>query len=310
MFLNQNQIEELVSIINYQHILFIASNVGISVLSDAEKEILKSFGIDVANLDQITLFEQSFRFGVLSQAIGHKRSENLTYTQFLNYIGSSNYQPLTEQESYALEFSKRQAAKDIRGLGNRVANNFQTTLIEIDQQQRNKYENIITSTTQKSVSKRESAQQLALRLGHQTDDWARDFNRIADYVMHDAFDNGRATQIQNQYGKDAQVYKNVFHLACKHCVKLYLTDGVGSQPILFKLKDIQANGTNIGRHTTQWKAVIGPTHPWCRCTLSYRDPNYDWSSETQSFNKPKEYQRRVQRRSKVTISIGNTTINV
>ena len=70
MFLNQNQIEELVSIINYQHILFIASNVGISVLSDAEKEILKSFGIDVANLDQITLFEQSFRFGVLSQAIG------------------------------------------------------------------------------------------------------------------------------------------------------------------------------------------------------------------------------------------------
>lgn len=310
MFLNQNQIQEIVNIVNYQHILFIASNVGANVLSDEEIKMLKSFGVDVNTLDHITLLEQSFRFGLVSQSLGRKQSEQLSYQEFLRFIGNSGYLPLTEVEQNALEFAQRQAAKDIRGLGNRIGQNIETTLIEVDQRQRRAYENLIRTTTETKIANRESAQELALSLGNQTDDWARDFARISDYVMHSAFDNGRAVQIAQQYGDDVEVYKDVYEKACKHCNRLYLTDGPGSEPILFKLKDIKANGTNIGRHTTEWLPVIGATHPWCRCTLNYRDPNYDWDENTQSFNKPREYRRVVQRNSRVKVTIGNTTINV
>lgn len=38
-------------------------------------------------------------------------------------------------------------------------------------------------------------------------------------------------------------------------------------PKLYRLSQLVANGTNVGRAKSQWKAVIGGTHPNCRCTL-------------------------------------------
>lgn len=38
-------------------------------------------------------------------------------------------------------------------------------------------------------------------------------------------------------------------------------------PRIYTLKELQENGTNIGKPKSQWKAVIGGTHPNCRCTL-------------------------------------------
>lgn len=50
---------------------------------------------------------------------------------------------------------------------------------------------------------------------------------------------------------------------CPDCVRLHLTAGPGSPPRIFKLSELQANGTNVGKKRAAWKAVIGPVHPWC-----------------------------------------------
>ena len=58
--------------------------------------------------------------------------------------------------------------------------------------------------------------------------------------------------------------------------------------IVFPLKEIIANGNNIGRKVADWKPTISPTHPYCRCTINYKDPNIDWDAEMHAFVKPKK----------------------
>lgn len=61
------------------------------------------------------------------------------------------------------------------------------------------------------------------------------------------------------------VYKKVTNdgSLCPWCAKFY---GVGT-PKLYTLAELQANGTNYGKPKSEWKAVIGATHPFCRCEL-------------------------------------------
>jgi hypothetical protein len=48
---------------------------------------------------------------------------------------------------------------------------------------------------------------------------------------------------------------------CKHCKRLHI--GPDGQPRIFKLSDLEANGTNVGRKASEWKAVVGTVHPHC-----------------------------------------------
>ena len=60
-----------------------------------------------------------------------------------------------------------------------------------------------------------------------------------------------------------KVFKDVFVGGCRHCIRLYLTGGIGSQPKIFKISDLIANGDNIGVKVNDWKPVISSTHPHC-----------------------------------------------
>jgi hypothetical protein len=304
-----NQIETLLNIIRTQHILFIATQIGPEMLSDSELSILREIGFDVNDI-KLTPFEEMFRWGMLSSSIGLKKAKNFKYDEFKRFVQSGNYLPLTPVERTAYNISQRQAASDIRGLGNRISQQTGQILIEADRNQRKQYEKIITEETASNIKNRGTISNLVSNLGHRTGDWARDFGRISDYVMHQAYEEGRAAHIMSQHGADALVYKKVFKSACKKCIELYLTKGFDSQPILFKLSDLIDNGSNIGRKVSEWLPVVGPTHPWCRCMLVYVDPNYEWSEEDGDFTKPKEYQRRVTRQSRVTVTIGDNKVSV
>lgn len=92
---------------------------------------------------------------------------------------------------------------------------------------------------------------------------------------------------------------------CKYCQQLYTTGGVGTKPRIFKLIDLIANGDNIGLKSKDWKPTLGPIHPFCRCNMRYIPKSYVWNDETQSFEPVKHFDRKVERRSKVKITVGN-----
>lgn len=67
-----------------------------------------------------------------------------------------------------------------------------------------------------------------------------------------------------------QVFKKVTNdgSLCQWCAKFY---GVGTAK-LYTLAELQANGSNYGKPKSEWKPVIGSTHPSCRCELHIVKP--------------------------------------
>ena len=124
---------------------------------------------------------------------------------------------------------------------------------------------------------------------------------MADYVFHEAFNTGRVASIKR---KNSQVYFDVFPGSCTKCIQLYLTAGVGSAPKVFEIETLMNNGSNVGLKKEDWKPTVGPIHPHCRCTANEVPEGYVWDEQTQSFTQPKQ-ERKVQRASKVTVTVNN-----
>lgn len=310
MVLTPNQLQEVLGIIDIYQVQFLAEQVGTEVLSSSDFDKLKEYGVDIKTLPKTGVVDNAFKFGVLSTSLEEAKLKKLSYNQFLKFLKIGKGVPLSKEERFALNNIKQRTYSDIKGLGNKISTDFQITLIESSQTQRKKYEKIIQDTSAKNVIDRGSIRDLVSELGHKTNDWARDFGRISDFVLHDAFDNGRIENIKTQFGDDAEVYKEVYAGACKHCIRLYLTNGIGSEPIVFTVSELIANGTNIGRKVIDWLPVVGCTHVFCRCTGRRKPEGYAWDIETQSWSIPVEFERKVKRTSKIKIMVGDKKIIV
>lgn len=281
---NFNQIQELLQAVEKMHVTFIGDQLGSDILTKEDKKVLKGFGIDwrkrYTNSGKL---DEMFRLGMLAEALGQDVTQNMPYSKFKKYLSSGNLLPLTAAERNALSIVKFQAYSDIKGLGNRVSRDFSQVFIEADQKLRAKYENIIRTESEQAILLRKTSKELASILREKTQDWSRDFDRIADYIMHSALDSGIAQQILKTHGEDAEVYKDVYLGACKQCIKAYLTGGIGSRPKIFKLREILANGNNIGKKQENWLPVIGPHHNWCRCTLQQKPMDSEWDESNRDF---------------------------
>ena len=303
MILSPNQIDELLSIIERFHVIFIANQLGKDILTDKDKKILSDSGIDFNKISSHGKAEVAFHYGMLADAIKLTANKRLNYEQFKKFIASGRTIPFTQVEKFALNNVKQQMYSDIKGLGNRISKDFTNVLIEHDKGQRQKYEKIIRQESTKAILNRTGVKQLAAKIGERTKDYARDLDRIADYTLHEAYDRGKAQSLNRRLGGAAKCYKQVYPQACENCVRLYLTGAGGSPPKVFYVKDLLNNGTNIGRKVKQWKPVVGATHPYCRCELVDIPPNTEWDIQSQSFVPVRQKPVTLQRKSKAKIKI-------
>ena len=292
MIFNAQQVTDIVSILQRHQLTFIAKQLGLNYLSPTDRAILTAAGVD---LNQFTnsqgIVEQAYLFGLLSEALGDERSKGMDYKQFQKFIKSGQFVPLTEEEKFVLEQVKNQSYNDISGLGSKIIQGTRNIVVRANLRQQNKIRNIIKKKAIDAVQFRQSAAKMASEIGHATGDWERDWLRIAYYVLQNSYNYGRARAIFRDHGDDAEVYFDVLKGACQHCRELYLTypDDEDSAPKIFKLKDILANGNNIGRKAADWLPTVSPIHPYCRCSVRYKDPNMEWDASTLSYTKPKKY---------------------
>jgi len=285
MQLTPAQLNELYKAIHLYIYGFIAENIGGDLLVEEELKLLQESGIDVSKIQGKDIIETAFKFGVISTMLPESTLKKLTFNQLKTVMQSSEFNiPLSKMERYALENVRRQAYSDIKGLGNRIESRLNNMVNTESATKRAAYEKVIRETAEEAVLKRKSIAQLKSDLGHATGDWSRDFERIADFIMHAAYDRGRAEGYKEWYGKDVEVYRSVYKGACKKCIELYLTAGIGSEPIVFKLPELEANGTNIGLKQADWKPVLGSTHPFCRCTTFPKPVGYLWNPADQMYS--------------------------
>lgn len=300
---NFGQIQELLQAIDKMHAVFIGEQLGTDLLTTEDKRNLEVFGIDWnARYTRFGKMDEMFRLGLLAEALGQDTVRGMPYDKLKAYLSSGKFLPLTTAEREALAAVKFQAYNDIKGLGNRVSKDFSQVFIEVDGKMRAAYRDIIKDEADQAILLRRTSKELAQRLKAKTGDWSRDFDRIADYIMHSALDAGIAQQILKTHGSDAEVYKDVYPGACQQCIKAYLTAGIGSRPKIFKLGALLVNGNNIGRKQSEWLPCVGPHHPWCRCTLQYKFDDTEWDDVNRDFKEVRN-DRGVRRTSKPKIYV-------
>ena len=304
------QIQQITNIITFNHVLFIGKTIGTDVLSDYDKYILDKWGFKLDDIQQkYSPFEQAFYFGRLSSILQNEEVKKLTYNNFLKYLRSEQYIPLSEKEKGTLKFLKKHSYNYLKDLESAVIKDINGIIISEPQKRREEYEKIVKDTVKQAVLKRQTVKDVMSLIGNRTGDWQRNLGRIADTEMQRVFEYGRMESFKKFGGGKQLVYKEVFPLACKYCQNLYTTNGVGSRPILFTIEELVRNGSNIGRKPNEWKPTIDPVHPFCRCLIMSYINNTEWDNEKKTWVMKKPL-RKVERKSKFKITIGDQIFEV
>lgn len=311
MLFTLEQVQQITGIIDFHSSYLIFQVLGKESLSDFDKMTLEYNGIDLTTLvDKFPPYWQSYIFGRLTAQLNNYQSGKIDYNDFHKYIQRGQYVPLTSREKQSYEIARQKSYGHIKGLGDRMKNQVNGVITEEVERSRESYEKIIGDELKRGVQDRKSINSIVSEIGHKTNEWNRDWGRIVETEMQDIFNKGRAEQIRKDKGGETLVYKEVYPKACRHCIRLYLTNGIGSQPRLFKLSELEANGDNIGKKTVDWKATVSPSHPFCRCNLNQLPKDYEWDEEKERFDVPKNYIPKVQRMSKVKITVGDKVFEV
>ncbi len=265
------QLRELAQIIRDHHTAIIIAGVGPEAVPAAEVKRLIAAGI--VPKSALKIIDDAHSYGVLLAELGTLRSRDtakkFSYDAFKKRLAKRPL-PLTPGEHDAIEYAKHHCATYVTGLGNKLADDCTTIAIEADKKQRQQYQGVIREEVAASIERRGAWRQVASEIGHRTKDWARDLKRIAATEKQRAMQEAFANRLKEREGGDPRnilVAKIPAGDACDHCVRLHLTGGQGSKPRIFRLSDLQANGSNHGRRAAQWMATVGPVHPWCACEL-------------------------------------------
>lgn len=275
--LTKAQLAEIRKLIDDHHLAFFVNVLGGAELVDKKAlERLKAMGLIVDPKD--ALLQDAFRFGRIVDDLKKEGRDvrSMTYDEFKAALKTSRARdPLTQREKATLKAARRKVYEHLKGLGNTVKESTEEVIVEGDKQLRTRLEGEVKRQLVSGLEKRKTIKQIALALGEKTQDYSRDWTRIAYTETNNAFQEGKAETIKSKTtpSYDPMVYKLPRPDACEECKKAYLEkDGV--TPRLFKLSELLANGSNVGRKHGDRKPVHGSHHPWCACELQELEPGF------------------------------------
>lgn len=301
-----SQIHTLLEIVQRQTTLFIGQSLGIEFLSDQDKQVLRENGV---NLEKVydpnkDLVNQNFHLGLLSKILGDRVAQKLTFDQLSRYIGEGQYVPLNARERATVQNIKMQSLADIRSANNRIFSDINNVVSNQLGDARANQADFLRDQVAENTADRLSRREIARKISRLTGDWSRDFNKSVQYISHTALNEGRAALLHRRHGNNerAKVYFQVQVGACEHCVRLYLMGGIGNEPIVFTLQELEKNGSNIGRKTKDWRATVGPIHVNCRCLITEFREGSKWDEDKKMWIQPERESTSNRPKIKVTFN--------
>lgn len=181
---------------------------------------------------------------------------------------------LSPREEYAIHHIKQSAGNYIKKLRDNTLAEIEGDIRAYNVEERHRILNdIIQPTVTEAISNTNiTVREIASRLRERTGDLHRNWKRVAVTELSNALNLGAADAIvARNHGQpltNVFVYKLVHNDAatCPHCKRFYL-DKDGITPTVYRLSELLANGSNYGKKTSEWKPVVGATHPNERCEL-------------------------------------------
>lgn len=281
-----NQIQNLLSVVDYHNTFLVVSFLGKEVLDDYDKFILKQHGVDVDEIHENTppTYFQQYMWGKLSATLKEKDAKDIKYEDFEKYIKRGQYIPLSPREQREYEISKQKSYSHLKGLGTKIKGDISNILTEESVTSRLEYEKVIKDEIARGVLERKSVKSIISEIGHKTEVWNHDWARIVETESNNAFQEGRASQIIEEQGEDAKVFKDVYGGACfpTHDTEYMTNEGFK------KLNDIRGDekimSFNTKNNYCEWaniKSIIkyhykGDLHSYKNSTLDLiSTPNHN-----------------------------------
>lgn len=276
--LTPKQLEEIKDIVRRYHDAFALGTLGPDAIPPGVTQRLMDMGVaaqDLALLYQpgphenppaaTRITDLGYQYGM--QAAKDPKVRAMQLPQYRAHLDRSAVE-LTTAEREAMAFARYNAGEHIRAIGDRYAAEVGQIIRNHDAELRQEYLGVVQRELESNINRREEWRKLASKIGHATGDWGRDMRRVAMTEKQSAVQEGKARAIAGPKGDyEKRVAKIPNPGACPECVKHYLTAGVGSPPRVFKLAELMANGTNVGRKRASWVPTLGPLHPYCGCDL-------------------------------------------
>jgi len=266
MLLDKSQIEEIVKIVKDNHNIFVSKNIGHEVIPKGElDELKKKYG--ESNIAQI---EDFVRDGYFVGYLGGKDPlEKMSHSQ----LKKTSKPKLNNLEEYSIEHSKEVLDSYIQKLSQAAQTNVETLIREYNKKYKdNLMVNRLFTMALRSKEANKSVSQLATDMRDLTGDMARDWDRVAATEMTNIINTGMVDTIVKMnpetHPDEIIVFKRVVNDAdlCRSCKRLHLEND-GSTPKIYRLSQVLANGTNVGKKPNSWDMIINATHPYCRCSI-------------------------------------------
>jgi len=282
IILTKAQLDEIRKLITDHHLAFFVNALGGSdIVSKQVLERLKSLGLVVDPKDM--LVGDALLFGHLVDELKKEGRDvqSMGYDEFKHLASKKRGpDPLSPREKATLKAARANVYTHLKGLGNTIDAKTGEVIIEGDKKLRATLETKVKQKIALGLEKRKTIKQIALKLGEETGDYARDWTRIAYTESNNCFMEGKVAEIKSRapLGYEPMVYKITRHDACDECKRAY-TEKDGVTPKVFKLSEMLAFGTNVGRKHGDRKAVTGSQHPWCSCVLQELQPGFGFDSK-------------------------------
>lgn len=258
--LTSEQLEKIRQIIRDASIAVAISTSGMEVSDEKIKELVDQGYLDPNNIENITF--DAFEFGQLMAKL--PESKDMTFSQFKEYM-KKNPIAKTPVEERAILTAETRAGEYCVGLGTRYSGEVTDLGVQINDQFTEAMRQGIKEKVSENILKRESVGKLRTNLRQMSEDWARDWDRIASTETHMAHQQGFFEQVVKDHGLEEKMAKMPEPTACPECIKHYTKNG---KPIIMTASEWASNGSNnIGRKKADWKPVLGSMHSWCQCTL-------------------------------------------
>lgn len=272
MALTPSQIRQIKKVIEEHMNVIMELTIGDTKVSP---ETLKKIGVPKSVSNLIT---DSYKYGKLTTVM----NKNLSKMSPQEVNDMLKKLKVSSRQQRSMEYLKAKTQLSIDNLTQRMTSAVITSAL---QNQLDMY-HAIGQVVPEAVKKNTDRYKVVQQLRDLTQDWERDWHRVAHSEMWDAKVQGEANAIMDnespisKKGKDTMVFKRPAPNACNKCKQLYL-EADGITPKLFKITELQANGSNYGKKQADWKPTLGILHPNCMCPLSVMPDGYKFDSSGQ-----------------------------
>ena len=266
MIFNNEQIQEILSLVDFRFADLVWKIFGPSHLTSQDKENLKKHGIDPGSLvKKIPPYWANWMFGLLSGKLSDYQAKQISYKDLLDYLARRQYETPSKREIEEYEMACNRTYGYLKGLGDKMKKDISSYISDSELRMRMEQERTIKEGVKRGIVERDTIKLIAAKISNQLNDWSRDWNRIVETEYQGVFNMGRVQSYMREGdGPNTLIYFDVYPAACRHCIRLYLTAGIGSEPKLFTAEELIGNGTNIGRRVADWKpTIITAVHPFC-----------------------------------------------